>query len=74
MDGKNNEAPKCCMNKRHYIRYIVREFSIGSIGNVISVSRDGMTVKKNEAKEITDTELTVTLLNKEMKVSIVWQN
>ena len=74
MDNENKESPKCCLNKRHYIRYIVREFSIGTIGNIVSISRDGMTVKKNTSEEITETELTVTLLHKELKVNIVWQN
>ena len=73
-EENEKEVKDIFLNKRRYLRYIVHEFSIGEIGNVIEISRGGIIIKKINSKEITDSQLTITILNHEIKVNIVWQD
>lgn len=73
-DKKEDASINIRLNRRNHNRYIVKEFAAGGIGTITEISRGGLKIKKINSEEIMDSQLSVSILNNEVKADIVWQN
>ncbi len=73
MNENNENTSQDILNRRHDLRYQVREIAIGDIGVVTDISRGGARIKKSTEDEITVNEVVIPLTEEGLRATVVWQ-
>ena len=71
-DEKESEIQ--ILNRRTNNRYFIHPISVGTLGSIVEISKGYMKIKKMNSEEIKDSKLIITLLKKEFKADIAWQD